>query len=110
MRVWPLGVALWGEASSRHLLRWLKTVVVSEMEKAPVEASGRDREGVASQPAKCRKGSWLTSKPGYLNCSGIGLAVTHLLARRCPAYRRRELDLRLSRGTWEGGADTAVRG
>ena len=34
MRVWPLGVALWGEAPSRHLLRWLKTVVVSEVEKA----------------------------------------------------------------------------
>ena len=34
MRVWPLGVALWGEASSRYLLRWLKTVVVSEVEKA----------------------------------------------------------------------------
>ena len=30
----PLGVALWGEASNRHLLRWLKTVVVSEVEKA----------------------------------------------------------------------------
>jgi len=51
MRVfWPLGVALWGEASNRHLLRWLKTVVVSEVEKAPFQASGRDREGVASQP------------------------------------------------------------
>jgi hypothetical protein len=31
---WPLGVALWGEASSRHMLRWLKTVVVSDVEKA----------------------------------------------------------------------------
>jgi hypothetical protein len=31
---WPLGAALWGEAPSRHLLRWLKTVVVSEVEKA----------------------------------------------------------------------------
>jgi hypothetical protein len=32
---WPFGVALRGEASNRHLLRWLKTVVVSEVEKAP---------------------------------------------------------------------------
>ena len=34
MKVWPFGVALRGEASNRHLLRWLKTVVVSEVEKA----------------------------------------------------------------------------
>jgi hypothetical protein len=27
------------------MLRWLKTVVVSDEEKALVEASGRDREG-----------------------------------------------------------------
>ena len=42
---WPFGVALRREASSRLMLRWLKTVVVSDEEKAPVEASGGDREG-----------------------------------------------------------------
>jgi hypothetical protein len=42
---WPFGVALRREASSRLMLRWLKTVVVSDGEKAPVEASGGDREG-----------------------------------------------------------------
>jgi hypothetical protein len=42
---WPFGVALRREASSRLMLRWLKTVVVSDEEKAPTEASGRDREG-----------------------------------------------------------------
>ena len=36
MKVWPFGVALRGEASNRPLLRWLKTVVVSDVEKAPV--------------------------------------------------------------------------
>jgi hypothetical protein len=41
---WPFGVALRWEASSRLMLRWLKTVVVSDEEKAPVEASGGDRE------------------------------------------------------------------
>jgi hypothetical protein len=44
MKVWPFGAALRGEASSRLMLRWLKTVVVSDEEKAPVEASGRDQE------------------------------------------------------------------
>jgi hypothetical protein len=33
---WPFGAALRGEASSRLMLRWLKTVVVSDEEKAPV--------------------------------------------------------------------------
>jgi hypothetical protein len=45
MKVWPFGAALRGEASNRHMLRWLKTVVVSDVEKAPVEASGGDQEG-----------------------------------------------------------------
>jgi hypothetical protein len=31
---WPFGVALRREASSRLMLRWLKTVVVSDEEKA----------------------------------------------------------------------------
>ena len=42
---WPFGVALRREASSRLMLGWLKTVVVSDEEKASVEASGGDREG-----------------------------------------------------------------
>jgi hypothetical protein len=33
---WPFGVALRWEASNRHMLRWLKTVVVSDVEKAHV--------------------------------------------------------------------------
>ena len=34
--MWPLGVALQGEASNHLMLRWLKTVVVSVEEKAHV--------------------------------------------------------------------------
>jgi hypothetical protein len=40
MKVRPFGAALRGEASNRLMLRWLKTVVVSDEEKAPGEASG----------------------------------------------------------------------
>ncbi len=36
MKVWPFGVALQEEASNRLMLRWLKTVVVSDEEKAPM--------------------------------------------------------------------------
>ena len=32
--LWPFGVALRGVASNRLMLRWLKTVVVSDEEKA----------------------------------------------------------------------------
>ena len=41
---WPSGAALRGEASNHLLLRWLKTVVVSDGEKALLEASGGDQE------------------------------------------------------------------
>jgi len=33
---WPFGAALRWEASNHHMLRWLKTVVVSDVEKAHV--------------------------------------------------------------------------
>jgi len=32
---WPFGVVLRRKASNRLMLRWLKTVVVSDEEKAP---------------------------------------------------------------------------
>ena len=41
---WPFGDVLRRGASNRLMLRWLKTVVVSDEEKAPEKASGRDRE------------------------------------------------------------------
>jgi hypothetical protein len=36
MKVWPFGAALRWEASNHHMLRWLKTVVVSDVERAHV--------------------------------------------------------------------------
>src|SRR5437660_12886422 len=44
---WPFGAALRGEASNRPLLRWLKTVVVSDEGKGARDASGGVQEGVA---------------------------------------------------------------
>ena len=35
--LWPSGVALRGEASNHRMLRWLKTVVVSDPEKAGLD-------------------------------------------------------------------------
>ena len=34
--MWPFGVGLRGQASNHPVLRWLKTVVVSDREKAHV--------------------------------------------------------------------------
>jgi hypothetical protein len=42
---WPFGVALRGEIPNRLMLRWLKTVVVSDEEKARMTVSGGVREG-----------------------------------------------------------------
>jgi len=43
--LWPFGVALRGEMSSHLMPHWLKTVVVSDEEKAAGEPSGGDQEG-----------------------------------------------------------------
>lgn len=60
------------------------------------------RETNASEPLmKCRE-DVKTSKPGFQCDSGMSLAGARLLARRCPACRRREPGLRLLHGTWEG--------
>jgi len=42
------------------------------------------------------------SKPGYVFDLGMSLTDTRLLVRWCPAWRWREPDLLLPRGTWEG--------
>src|SRR5215207_8416147 len=47
---WPSGVALRGEASNHPVLRWLKTVVVSDREEARSIASGADQEDVPEAP------------------------------------------------------------
>ena len=83
------------------LLRWLKTVMVSDEEKAPGEASGREgeRKRIVADVSKLEQ---VTSKPGRGRGSGMSLAGVRLLARRCPACRRREPGLRLPCGTGEG--------
>ena len=48
MKVWPFGAALRGEASNHHMLRWLKTVVVSDVEKAHVMRQVGTRKTVRS--------------------------------------------------------------
>ena len=84
------------------MLRWLKTVVVSDEEKAPGKASGGDREGERKRIVADVSKPLGDIKTRAWKRSGMSLAGVRLLARRCPAYRRREPDLRHSRGTGEG--------
>src|ERR1700738_5659619 len=106
MKVWPFAAALRWVAANHHMLRWLKTVVVSDVEKA----HGMRQVGTGKPVRSPRfRGSLLTllnkvtSKPG---CSRSARdesgGCPRFLARRCPAYRRREPGLLLLHGTWEG--------
>ena len=99
---WPFGVALRREAPSRLMLRWLKTVVVSDEEKAHwMRQAGTGKASASESLLTCRN-SKTTSEPGCFGDSGMSLADIRLLARWCPACRRREPGLRRSRGTGEG--------
>jgi hypothetical protein len=50
-----LGAALWGEASNHHMLRWLKTVVVSDVEKASERRQvGTGKTSVSESLLRCR--------------------------------------------------------
>ena len=67
---WPFGVALRGEAPNHHMLRWLKTVVVSDVEKAPVECQVGTRKMSEPEPLlTCRDVHKVASKPWP--CSGL---------------------------------------
>jgi hypothetical protein len=53
--LWPFGVVLRRGASNRRLLRWLKTVVVNEVEKAHVMRQvGIGKTSVSDSLLKCR--------------------------------------------------------
>lgn len=80
--LWPFGVALRRVASSRLMLHWLMTVVVSDEEKAPFEVSGRDREGERERIAvDVSKFEQVTSEPRRVNGLGISLAGGPLIGQ-----------------------------
>jgi hypothetical protein len=57
MQVWPFGTALRGEVSNRLMLRWLKTVVVSDEEKAHWMRQVGIRKASESEPLLKRRQS-----------------------------------------------------
>ena len=73
--LWPFGVALRGEASNRLMLRWLKTVVVSDEEKAHWMRQVGTRKASESEPlSRCRKQSRWHQNLGAWGCPGMSLA------------------------------------
>ena len=60
---WPFGVTLRGAASNHLMLRWLKTVVVSDEGKGASYSSGGDREDERERTAIEVSKHYLTSKP-----------------------------------------------
>ena len=81
MKAWPFGAALRGEAPNRRMQRWLKTVVVSDTEKAHMMrqvGTGKTTTAEASKQIQT------TSKPGHCSllrdklggCPPIGRAAS----------------------------------
>ena len=106
---WPFGTALRREVPNHRVLRWLKTVVVSDTEKAHgmrqvgIRKTVRSLDGeIAVDVSLLDLGDIKTG--ANQECPGRSPAGGRLLAGRCPACRRREPDLLLSHGTWEGMA------
>ena len=68
---WPFGVALRGVASNRLMLRWLKTVVVSDEEKASRRRQVGIGKASASEPLlKCRNWFEMASNLGVYEVPG----------------------------------------
>ena len=71
MKVWPFGAALRGEASNRPMLRWLKTVVVSDEEKASERRQVETGKTTAVEASKLSR--WHQNRGSGANL-GISLA------------------------------------
>lgn len=69
--MWPFGIALRREVSNRLMLRWLKTVVVSDEEKAHAMRQVGAGKTIAVEASKPRQ---TTSKPGSDRVPGMSLA------------------------------------
>ena len=81
MKVWPFGAALRGEAPNRLMLRWLKTVVVSDEEKASRRRQVGTGKTTIAEASKLfsddiKTGVWcvLRDEPG--GCPLIGQVVS----------------------------------
>jgi hypothetical protein len=89
MKVWPFGAALRWEVANHHMLRWLKTVVVSDVEKAHVMRQVGIGKTVCSPRfrgslLRCRNSSRWHQNRAAVGTPGMSLAGDRRLARWCP--------------------------
>ena len=68
----PFGAALRREASNHRVLRWLKTVVVSDAEKAQVMRQVGIRKTVRSLEVEIADEVSLSKSKGHQNRGGVG--------------------------------------
>ena len=104
MKVWPFGAALRGRLQTATCCGSGNATVVSDVEKALLEVSGGDQEDERERitdDVSLFNFRWHQNREVLVR-PGMSLAGARLLARWCPAWRRREPGLRLPRGTWEG--------
>lgn len=89
---WPFGVALQGEASNHLMLRWLKTVVVSDEEKAHVMRQVGIGKASGSEPLLKRRnnldgiktGESMSSRDEPGGCLLIGQVVSGVIGGASP--------------------------
>ena len=91
---WPSGAVLRKKASNHHEGRWLKTVVLSVVEKARHRSrqvwTGKMSDEREFSAVDVSKLSQTTSKPRLEVSLGMNLGDIRLLPRWCPAYRQHE--------------------
>ena len=69
---WPFGAALRGEAPNHRVLRWLKTVVVSDAEEAHSMRQVGTRKTVRSPGDGIAVEVSLSKSKGHQNRGGVG--------------------------------------
>ena len=70
---WPFGIVRRGRMSNRHMLRWLKTVVVSDVEKAHVRRQVGTRKMSEPEPLlTCRYKRGDVETVAMLRAAGAG--------------------------------------
>jgi hypothetical protein len=75
--------------------------LMSDVERRRVRRQVGIRKTSASESLlRCHNPLQMTSEPGRSFCPRMSLAGARRLARRRPAWRRREPDLLLLHGTW----------
>lgn len=84
---WPFGVALLGETSNHLMLRWLKTVVVSDEEKAPQRRQVGTGKASVSEPLLTRRDQQTASKPGPPSSPGTQPGGCPLIGQVVPGVK-----------------------